>query len=164
MELAQSNDELIDALVPNAYKAAQLKKAWHDRTRTEIEARVAKEVEATMTLTGMRQQAKGVDVNDLLASSDDNGAVERLAGFMTQKQIETMQALLQKVGQRIEERPDDATAQRGAELDDDMDAILAGGSAKSAAALENGEDEDEEEPRAKRHKRSSETTAADEEL
>lgn len=165
VDLAQNNDELIDALVPNAYKAAHLKKAWHARTRAEIDAKVAKEVEATMTLVGLRQQAQGIDVNVLLASASNDDAVNRLAGFMTQEQIKQMQSLLDAVGKKMKEQPERASAQRGAELDDDMNAILAGGSPKDkapvAAVPEDGADEDT--PMAKRQKMSSDTAAVDEE-
>jgi hypothetical protein len=148
--LSQTNDELIDALVPNTYQAEQLKKQWYDRQRAEIEAKVQKEVEATMTLAGLRQQAKGIDINDLLAESSDDPAVDRLVGFMTQDQIKQMHTLLDAVSRKIRDQPEHATAQRSSELDDDMDGILSGGSGKEQDSPT--ADEDGEQPTAKRRK------------
>jgi hypothetical protein len=103
-----------------------------------------------MTLAGLRQQAKGIDINDLLTESSDNPAVDRLVGFMTQDQIKQMHTLLDAVSRKIRDQPERATAQRNSELDDDMDVILSGGSGveqDSPIA-----DEDDEQPTAKRRK------------
>lgn len=96
-----------------------------------------------MTLTGMRQQANGIDINDLLAKSSDEEAVDRLAGFMTQDQIKQMHSMLDAVAKKMRSQPENATAQKGKQLDDDMDTILAGGSPKT----------DVDEPRSKRQRK-----------
>ena len=163
-KLAQTNDELIEALVPNAYNAAQIKKQWHDRMAKEINERVLKETETAILLAGLRQQHSGIDVNDLLAKTDNDTAIDRLAGLMTQDQIEQMQSLLTAVSSKITAQPEKASAQKGKELDDGMDAILAGSSPKTqtpapAAATEGGSDEDVDEPSAKRHKNSGNASA-----
>ncbi|KIW05575.1 uncharacterized protein PV09_03450 [Verruconis gallopava] len=157
--LSQSNDELIDALVPNTYQRDQLKKLWHDRQQSEIEIKVQKEVEATMTLAGLRQQAQGINVNDLLAPTSDEEAVSRLVGFMTHEQIKQMQLMLDAVSKRIREHPELASAERCAELDGDMDAILAGGTARhidsvtaATSTVPVDSNDGDEEPSAKRRK------------
>ena len=106
-----------------------------------------------MTLAGLRQQASGIDVNDLLAPASNDDAVTRLAGFMTKDQIKAMSEMLERVGRKIEEQPECASAQRGRNLDDDMDAILAGGSGSGKTGA------DEDEPQAKRQKTMVETVA-----
>jgi hypothetical protein len=149
--LSQTNDELIDALVPNTYQRDQLKKQWHDRQHFEIEAKVQKEVEATITLVGLRQQAKGIDTNDLLAESSDDSAIDRLAGFMTQDQIKQMHALLDAVSMKIRDQSERATAQQISGDDDyDINAILARGRIKEAGAATT--ENESEEPAAKRRK------------
>jgi hypothetical protein len=156
--LSQTNYELIDALVPVTFQREQLKQQWHDRQRTEIEAKVQKEVEATMTLVGLRQQARSIDINDLLADSSEDAAIDRLAGFMTQDQIKQMHTLLDAVSKKIRDQPERATAQRGAELDNDMDAILTCGKQVDADAII---EVDGEEPTAKRRKIDAATAKMD---
>lgn len=121
-----------------------------------------------MMLAGMRQQKTGIDVNDLLSTNANNEAVDRLAGFMTQNQIKQMQDLLNAVSTRISQQPETAMAEKGRSLDDDMDAILAGGSPAANApavpaaptTMEVDEDETEDERVPKRQKTGSKTSAA----
>lgn len=163
VQLTQSNDELIDALVPNSYKAAHIKKQWRERTEAEIGSKVQKEVEVAMMLAGMRQQKSGIDVNDLLSTPANDEAVGRLAGFMTQDQIKQMQTLLEAVSNKIRSQPEMATAQMGKDLDDDMDSILGGDSSplRDPAEQDEGQAEDERDP--KRQKTSSGTLTHEDE-
>ena len=156
--------------MPNTFKAEHLKKQWQERMAKEINDRVVEETEVALTLAGLSQLSSGIDIKDLLAKEDNDEAVGRLAGALTQDKIKQMQSLLSAVSAKITAEPEKATAQETQELDDDMDTLLAGGTPATrtraaVASAENGaaKEKDEDEPNAKRQKTSSDSTTANDE-
>lgn len=164
--LAQSTEDLIDAACPNPAKRAGLKQQWREREQAQVAARaqaeiaaaqaemddmVKKEVEVALLLHEMQHSKDVPSVSTLLAQESDDFAVDQLAATMTQDQIKRMQALLEAASKKMNAYPASALAQTNAELDGDMDAILAGGKTTVANSVVS----DSEEPVSKRRRKDS---------